>query len=521
MKMKTIVLILATFACAASSFTASAAPELAPATPESQGVSSRAIRRWIDFCEKKMRLHGFVIARHGRTIAEGWWKPFGPDQTHMLYSHSKSFTSCAVGFLVDDGLLDLDARVISFFPDKTPKNPSENLRQLRVRDLLTMNTGTKLADRMRSCGDLDWERAFLENTFDYEPGTRFQYDSSATHMLACIVERVTGRKLMDFLKERLFDPIGIEKAWTTTSPTGRACGGWGMNMTTREIARFAQFCLQEGRWGDRQILSREWMRLATSRQSRSGWDGVNKLRDSDWYRGYGFQFWRMRHDAYRADGAFGQYSLIFPDKDTIVSITASLEDMKAELDAVWDYLYPALQDGALAEDPEGVADLRARCAALALPVVAGAAKPADGSFAARATADGTTFKLKGESNTLRLDDLRLKAMADGGWELSFTGACGRQVVPVGFGEWKTGSVRLQKESYEALGALIGDQPTATSGAWIAPDTFRAFTHLTGGVYTLETTITFKDDGTASVSYTFWGMNGAEARLEGRDLVRLE
>ena len=121
-----------------------------PATPESLGVSSAAILQWIDACEAAFEgvtngaLHGFVIVRHGRTIAEGSWKPFDTlTETHMLYSHSKSFTSSAVGLLADEGKIDLDERVVRIFSNEVPATVSANLAQLRVRDLLTMNAGKK------------------------------------------------------------------------------------------------------------------------------------------------------------------------------------------------------------------------------------------------------------------------------------------------------------------------------------------------------------------------------------------
>ena len=151
------------FCCALAAL--SAAAEMEYATPESQGVDSQAILNWIDACEKTFdgvkegNVHGFVIVRHGKTIAEGSWKPFDTlNEPHMLYSHSKSFTSSAVGFLADDGKIDLDERIVDIFPDELPANPSDNLRQLRVRDLLTMNVGKK--DHLLRDGG-DWVREFL------------------------------------------------------------------------------------------------------------------------------------------------------------------------------------------------------------------------------------------------------------------------------------------------------------------------------------------------------------------------
>ncbi|MBR4652339.1 MAG: serine hydrolase [Kiritimatiellae bacterium] len=351
------------------------------ASPESQGVPSEAILGWIRACEEDAltnrlvsgHLHGFVLVRHGRTIAEGTWAPQNTlESPHMLYSHSKSFVSTAIGFLVDDGKIDLDRRVISFFPDQAPAKPSENLRQARVRDLLTMNLGADHTDAERDDITGDWVKAILRNRIDREPGTGFRYDSAATHLLAAIVEKVSGRPLMDFLKERLFDPLGMKSPWSTVSPTGVACGGWGMNMTTRDLARFGQFFLQEGRWGDRQLLSREWVRLATARQTWSGGIVVQAQTigsGSDWKQGYGFQFWRCRHGAYRADGASGQYTVVFPEQDVVLSIHAGIGNMQREIDLVWEHLLPAFGSVPLAARPEAERALREKCAKLALPTV--------------------------------------------------------------------------------------------------------------------------------------------------------
>ena len=390
--MKTTSLLAAALVAA----TASAAL-MDRATPESQGVSSRSIIGWIDACEREIgpehSLHGFVIVRHGHVIAEGTWAPYDTlNRPHMLYSHSKSFTSTAIGFLVDDGKLDLDARVLSFFPDKAPENPSANLRALRVRDLLTMNVGASQTDPERKNPAGDWERLFLENTIEKEPGTVFKYDSCATYMLSAIVERVSGMKLMDFLKLRLFDPIGMTSPWTTVSPTGVACGGWGMNMTTRDIARFGQLYLDQGMWSGKRIISREWVALATARQTWSGAIAVTGEDGSDWHQGYGFQFWRCRHNAFRADGAMGQYTIVMPEQDAVVSIHAGLRNMQQEINLVWEHLLPAFGAKPLREDPAAQKALADICSALKLPLQTGDAVAAELPFAAEASKNQLGFE---------------------------------------------------------------------------------------------------------------------------------
>ena len=439
------------------------AQDIPVASPESQGVSSRAIQRWVEACEAastnglKGYVHGFVILRHGKTIAEGTWAPQNTtEHPHMLYSHSKSFTSTAIGFLVDDGKIDLDRRVLSFFPEASPENPSDNLRQVRVRDLLTMNLGASHTDAERDDIVGDWVRAMLRNTIDHEPGTVFKYDSGATHLLAAIVEKVSGKPLMDFLKERLFDPLGMTSPWSTVSPTGVACGGWGMNMTTRDIARFGQFLLQEGQWDGRQLLSREWVRLATSRQTWSGGIVVQSQTigsGSDWKQGYGFQFWRCRHGAYRADGASGQLTIVFPEQDAVVSINAGLGDMQLELNLIWKHLLPAFGPCAMAEDAVALSDLRAKCAKLALPLE-----------------DRTECVFEG------MDKSSVETVPDG-WILV---ANGRRLY-VGDGKWSVTSWKFSDANVEPLFVNCGTHEIAATGRRLQDGALSVTWQFLGGI----------------------------------------
>ena len=344
--MKSVVLV------AASMATLGASAFFEKAAPESLGIPSEAIEAYISASEKELDgIHSFVLVRHGEIAAEGYWAPFGADRTHLLYSHSKSFTSTAAGILVDEGKLDLDERVADIFPEHVPENPPKFLLEMRVRDLLTMNAGQDVEAAYRDPSG-DWVKAFMRNAIERRPGTSFKYDSCATHMVAAIVERKTGMKLMDFLQGRLFGKLGIEGAWSNVSPTGVACGGWGMNMKTRDLAKFGLLYLREGDWNGERVLSRDWVRLATSLQTKTDRPG-----SGDWSQGYGFQFWRCRHNCYRADGAFGQYTVVMPEKDAVISITAGLSDMGKELDLVWKHLLPAMKDVPLPENPSAAAAL--------------------------------------------------------------------------------------------------------------------------------------------------------------------
>ncbi|MBO7684183.1 MAG: serine hydrolase, partial [Kiritimatiellae bacterium] len=433
------------------------AREMARATPESQGVPSSAIGRWIEACEKELdAMHGFVIVRHGRVIAEGSWSPFDTlARPHMLYSHSKSFTAAAIGFLADDGKLDLDARVPRLFPDKAPRAASERLGALRVRDLLAMNVGADNTNPIAGDPGGDWERQFLANAIDVDPGTRFRYDSFATYMLSAIVRRTSGKDLVEFLRERLFDKIGIGPVASSASPGGVSCGGWGMYMTTRDMARFGQFLLQGGVWDGERLLSREWLDIATSRQT---WSGGAKGRPastasaSDWAQGYGFQFWRCRHGAFRADGAGGQVTIVMPEQDAVVSLQAGVGDMQRELDLVWEHLMPAMCDAELPENRLAEQTLRECCASLALPPVQGSADVPEGVLGRE-----VRFAVNPRGvRSVRLD------RAGGGLIMSFEARAGACELPVGLGHWERGEIKIDPERYETLGAYVGVHPAAAS-----------------------------------------------------------
>ena len=476
------------------------AADMPRATPESQGVSSQAIIDWLDACNAEMKyMHGFVVVRHGKVIAEGAWAPFDPlTRPHMLYSHSKSFTSTAIGFLADEGKVDLDERIADIFADKMPTNPPPELLEVRVRDLLTMNFGSDASHAPKCNFALaDWEKGILSRPMERRPGTKHRYDSDATYLLSCIVERKSGMRTMDYLKAKLFDPLGMTSPWSTGSPSGTACGGWGMNMTTRDIARFGQLYLQQGRWGGEYVLSPSWVVLATTRHTWSGWSniGVKALGEgSDWEQGYGFQFWRCRHGAYRADGASGQLTVVLPECDMVVSINAGLRDMQKELALIWDNLLPGVKDAPLVAG-EALACLRRRIDALAIPPTAGGSAGLDGFL-------GKAYGFK--SNHRGIESARFEK--DGGNLVCILKVpAGEQKIPVGIGEWKKGEMRFDVQDYEFLGAYVGVHRTAASAGIGADGTLSARIYLTGDTGYIDLSVS----PAKGASGDFFAMNGTK------------
>lgn len=323
-------------------------------TPESQGVDSRAIRRFLDEADQVCdTVHSFMLVRHGQVISEAWWAPENAAKPHVLYSLSKSFTSTAVGLAIQDGKIKLSDKVISFFPDESPVSPNDHLAAMTIRDLLTMSAG-HITNAPLTANE-SWERAFLKHPVPYQPGTRFYYNTPATYMCSAIVRKVTGQDILDYLNTRLFQPLGIPKPTWERNPAGVSVGGWGLSLRTEDIAKFGQLYLQKGVWKGQQIIPRDWIELATSRQVENG-----VKPDSDWAQGYGFQFWRCRHGAYRGDGAFGQFCVVIPEKQTVVIMTANNQDLQRQLNLVWTHLLPVLGEQSLPEDLDSLSQLRQR-----------------------------------------------------------------------------------------------------------------------------------------------------------------
>jgi sugar lactone lactonase YvrE/CubicO group peptidase (beta-lactamase class C family) len=330
-------------------------------TPEAQGISSQAVLDFVGAVDKINTLHSFMIVRHGQVIAEAWWKPESADKPHVLWSLSKSFNSTAVGLAIEDGKLSLDDPVLKFFPNDAPADPSENLKAMKVRDLLTMTGGHDTEPR--SIGGNPTVKQFLAHPVPHAPGTHFLYNTMGSYVLSAIVTKVTGQTTLDYLKPRLFEPLGIENPQWTSSPEGNSHGGYGLKLRTEDIAKFGQLYLQKGKWNGHQLVPEKWVEQATSKQVPNDQEGHSKI-GIDWTQGYGFQFWRCTHNAFRGDGANGQLCVIIPDKDTVIAITADTGNFQGEMNAIWEKLYPAFQDAALPADAAGQEKVKQATASL-------------------------------------------------------------------------------------------------------------------------------------------------------------
>jgi CubicO group peptidase (beta-lactamase class C family) len=424
------------------------AADLPRSAPESQGVSSSALLSFIEALDKIESMNSVMLLRHGNVVAEGWWGPYDAQSPHSLYSLSKSFTSTAVGLAIADGKLSLDDEVLKFFPDDAPPQPSANLKSMRVSDLLRMSTGHQTEPARKP--DDPWTKTFLAHPVPFKPGTHFLYNTSGTYMLSAIVQKVTGQTVLDYLRPRLFEPIGIEHPTWEASPQGISAGGYGLSVRTEDIARFGQLYLRKGQWQGKQLVPEAWVDVATARQTSNG-----SSPNSDWDQGYGYQFWRCRHGAYRGDGAFGQYCVVMPEQDTVLVITSGVKDMQAVLNIAWDKLLPGMKSSSLPPDDAARLKLEQRLKGLTVRTPEGAGSPAPVAGKKYVFAPN---ERKLESITLDGDGkdgpVTIVARIDGT----------DRRIPCGRGAWQKGRLAWGRQP---------EQPAAASGAWTADDTFTA------------------------------------------------
>ena len=413
-------------------------------TPESQGVSPSALLAFLEAADQIDAMNSFMLVRHGRVVAEGWWKPYETSSNHELYSLSKSFTSTAVGMAIAEGKLSVDDEVLKFFPEDAPAEPTANLKAMRVRDLLSMSAGHQ--DETSSAADKVSPKSFLAHPVTHLPGTHFKYNTPATFMLSAIVQKQTGQSVLEYLGPRLFVPLGIEHPVWNTNFQGISLGGYGLRVRTEDIAKFGQLYLQKGKWQGRQLIPAAWVEAATARQVSNGSNPA-----SDWNQGYGSQFWRCRHNGYRGDGAFGQYCIALPEQDAVIAITSGVKDMQAVMNLIWDKLLPALQPQRLAADAVNRKKLEDKLAHLAVRTVEGAA-----TSARLAKLAGRKFEFPANDQKLEAIALAPAGAGDGlTFTVKFNGIESR--VPCGYREWQQGR--------SAFGTYR-DEPVAASGAWL-------------------------------------------------------
>jgi len=424
--------------------------------PEEQGICSSAITGFLETAEQQgLELHSFMLVRHGHVAAEGWWSPYRPEHPRMLFSLTKIFTSTAVGLALEEGRLTLEDKVCRFFPEYDRNRMDARKSALSIRHLLTMSAGQSQpamgADFRRK--KTSWVKHFLEMPLDYDPEERFVYNGGASHMLAAIVQKVTGQTLTEYMQPRFFGPLGIEEVRWETDPAGLQCGGFGLILRTEDIAKIGQLYLQRGSWKGRQILSPHWVEQAVSLQIAT----ADRAGHADAQQGYGYQFWLSRHGAYRGDGAHGQLCVVMPEQDAVVAITGGENNMGSVLELIWDHLLPGMLNEPAASEESGQALLSGKLATLAYPPAAAFC----GNGEQARLADGKRYCFEANPYGLQAVSFRFEEEAS---EVTFWDEQGMHRIVCGNGAFIEGETTLSaKELHHQCRLPV--MKVAASGTW--------------------------------------------------------
>ena len=287
--------------------------------PEVEGISSDHIRLFLEELARGSDLYiqNAMILRHGKVLCSASFGGQNLSVPKYTFSVCKSVTSLAIGLLVGDGALQLQDTLGELLEEASPSTVSKKMRSITVENLLTMRTGVQYSEA-DSLTESDWVRGYLSAAIRGEPGTEFQYNSLNTYMLSVIVCRLTGTSMTEFLRKRLFGPLGIENIWWETCPSGYEKGGWGLYICPEDLAKLGILVMNGGQWQGRQLIDKDYLRAATTAHAVPS----PALGDFN----YGYQMWVGRHEnTFLFNGMLGQNMLCFRDSGIIVVTNAGAD----------------------------------------------------------------------------------------------------------------------------------------------------------------------------------------------------
>lgn len=458
------------------------------ARPEKHGVNPQAVIDFLDdVAAHNLELHDIMLARGGKVVVEGAWWPYRRDRLHMLHSATKSFAVSGAAIAIDEGRFGLDDKVISFFPDELPAKVSDNLAEMRVRDLLSMESGHEFEISGSAWRPIktSWVAEFLKVPVVHKPGTTFVYSSAVSFMISAIVTKTTGQTLRDYMEPRFFAPLGIRGISWDLSPGGISPGGNGLSTHISDLLKLGMLYNQKGMWNGRRILSAEWVEAASAPQVASG--------------EYGYQWWVGPNDAYYALGLFGQLSIVFPHHDTVLALFSAADFSARLLPHVWKHFPAALEPG---PRRGGDRTLTRRLAdARVLPPL----KPGLSRLAEKIS--GRTFRAAPNSEgietiALHFDDDRCR--------FTMRDARGDHQVIVGLRDWIEGQTTITgnklHHQYQPASMVV-----VAGGAWIDPGTFEMTWQFVETVF--RDTVRCRFDGDSLVLDRGVNINSAATSLQ--------
>jgi CubicO group peptidase (beta-lactamase class C family) len=369
-------------------------------SPEAAGFDSVKLANSLQAIKQNsFNVHSLVLVRNGEVFLEAYFYPYDGSTYHDVASVTKSVMTTLIGIAVDQGKIDLDETMLSFFPDQSVANLDARKEQITVRHLVSMTSGfsctarpseTTLEEMMASP---DWVQFALDRPMAAEPGTRFVYDSPGMHLLSAILQRATGMTALEFARENLFEPLGITDVHWVADPQGYYRGSGALSLHPMDSAKLGLLFLQKGRWEERQIVSSDWVSEATTQHAETG---------IDYGEDYGYGWWVSREELvyFSADGSGGQRILAVPPMNLVLVSAGGGFDQ----DEVTSYIEASIVDlqKPLPENAVGAAELEAALAECRQPP---AAKPMSQLPDTASSISGKSFAF--EENPARLRSIRL------------------------------------------------------------------------------------------------------------------
>lgn len=464
--------------------------------PENVGISPARILEYYKLLEdNNLSTHAVYIARGNDIVSFAHWAPFDHGFLHRMYSVSKSFVSIAIGFCLQDGLLSLDDPIVRYFPKETEHVADEYVRRQTVRHMLMMSTARPAQNWFLSIRD-DRVQTYFDNTAPSRPsGTLFEYDSSGSFILGALVERLTGMKFMDYLREKLFDRIGVSReAYCLECPGGHSWGDSGVMCTSEDLLRMVRFVANGGCWNGEQILDAEYVRLASTRQIDNNIHGIPGWETN----GYGYQIWIGYEDSFFFNGMGCQFGLYLPKKDMILVYNGDNQGkayaLKVIFDGFRDLVYNTAADGPIEPCPDARQQLRYCEKTMDLMADRG-----DMTSPIQSVINGKTFWL--EPNPMGITSFSLTIADDGLGSFTYVNGQGEKCLYFGMGEnvfgyfphtgysAKVGSVSVPGHMYKC----------AASAAWYSPYQLHLKVQIIDDYFgTLNILFGFREDGCVTV-----------------------
>ena len=465
-------------------------------TPEQMGISSNDVAAMLKgYRDAGLSMHSMIVMRHGEIVAEAYAEPFDENTLHRMYSVSKSFVSIAIGVLEAEGKISINDTIDRYFPDYINGQTDPRIAKTKIVDLLRMASPFRKGSTYNGRTDMNWTATFFTALVGKEPGTEFLYDTSATHILGVIVERVTGMTFLEYLKQKALLEIGFsEDAWCVKAPEGYAWGGSGVMCTPRDLAAFANLVMNKGEYNGKQLLPRAYVEAATSYQISTAPDPDS---DTPYYgSGYGYQIW-MNPYGFGFMGMGCQYAYCVPDKDLVFVCTADNQGNSEATGIIYSlletHIIKKISDTSLQEQPAAYAKLQSELERFSIPYQSGKA-----TSSLTDDVDGTTYVCR--SGDGKITSFRLDFNEDGG---SLIYGTPRGTKTLRFGIGKNVACILDEPQYsgEAINHPNGEgYRSLCSGAWTTDSVFVLRVQVVDD-YLGNMTMVFKFGGSPTLTVT--------------------